>query len=235
MTASPAALPTGRQAPAGIPVLEAVSLYRFFHAGAEEILALRGVSLKVDPGEFVTVAGPSGSGKSTLLACIAGLDDPDGGVVRICGVPMSRRPQAERAALRRDCVGILGQTSTLIGHLTVAQNVDLARSLGGGRRAGADPLELAGIADRRDSLPRHLSGGETARAGLAVALANSPRLLLADEPSGELDRVAEQRLLVMMRALTGQGVAVVVASHSRAMIGAADRVLALADGHEVGA
>src|SRR4051794_41316092 len=121
-----------------VSVLEATSLYRFFHAGDDEALALQGVSLALEEGELVAVTGPSGSGKSTLLACLAGLDEPDGGTVRIAGERLSRRPEEERAALRARKIGLLFQQENLVGHLTVAQNVAVARALDrSSRRAGS--------------------------------------------------------------------------------------------------
>ena len=111
--------------------VDAVDLYRFFHAADDETVALGGVSLRVERGETVAVVGPSGSGKSTLLACIAGLDDPDGGHVRIAGAPMTRRPERVRAALRARMIGVLFQSGNLFEHLTVAGNVRLAQQLAG--------------------------------------------------------------------------------------------------------
>src|SRR6476659_6350157 len=113
------------------PVIEADRLYRFFHAGEEETLALRGVTLVVEPGELVAVTGPSGSGKSTLLACLAGLDEPDGGMVRIEGRPMSRRSETERARLRAQHVGMLFQSTNLLEHLSVTDNIVVAQQLVG--------------------------------------------------------------------------------------------------------
>ena len=104
-------------------IVDAIDLYRFFHAGDDETLALRGVSLRLYPGEVVAVTGPSGSGKSTLLSCLAGLDEPDGGTVRIGGELMSRRPEAERASIRARKVGMLFQSGNLLDHLTVEQNM----------------------------------------------------------------------------------------------------------------
>lgn len=217
------------------PVVVAENLYRFFHAGDEEVLALQGVDLTVNRGEVVAVAGPSGSGKSTLLACLAGLDDPDGGTVRIDGVRMSRQPEAVRARLRRDVIGVLYQSGNLLPHLNVAGNLQLVRRLAGAP-TGAEPEQLLaelGLADRAHALPATLSGGETARAGVAVAVANNPRLLLADEPTGELDSGSEQRLLALLRQRAAHGLAVVVASHSPVVLAWADRVLLLADGKPV--
>ena len=217
------------------PAVEAVDLYRFFHAGDEETLALRGVSLRVDPGELVTVTGPSGSGKSTLLACMAGLDDPDGGVVRIAGERISRRPEPERARLRAGRVGFLHQSGNLLGHLSVAGNVALVRGLPGGRPPddAAEVLERVGIAHRARALPTQLSGGELARAGLAVALANAPSVLLADEPTGELDSDTGERIMRLLRGLADGGAAVAVVTHRADAEPFADRAVAMADGRLV--
>ena len=215
--------------------LDASSLYRFFHAGEEETLALQGVSLTVARGELVAVVGPSGSGKSTLLACLAGLDEPDGGRVLIEGERLSRRPEPERAALRARRVGVLFQSGNLLDHLTVAENVVLAQQVAGrpnpGRAAGL--LEALGLARRAHARPAELSGGETARAGLAVALANDPAVVLADEPTGELDSASEARVLDLLWAHAAAGGAVVVATHSPAVAAAAARTLHLRDGRVV--
>jgi putative ABC transport system ATP-binding protein len=215
-------------------MLVADSLYRFFHVGGDdETLALRGVSLEVAPGELVAVTGPSGSGKSTLLACLAGLDEPDGGVVRVAGVRISRRPEHERAKLRADLIGVLYQQANLLGHLSVDANVALAQRL----RGTADAAWRTRLLDRLRVDPRarrdQLSGGELARAGLAVALANDPPLILADEPTGELDEATAARVLALLRERAEAGAAVVVVTHAPAVAGAADRELRLRDGEVV--
>ncbi len=212
--------------------LDATDLYRFYHAGGEETLALRGVSISVDAGEVVAVTGPSGSGKSTLLACLAGLDEPDGGMVQIAGEPLSRRSEADRASLRAHKIGMLFQTANLLEHLTVQQNVQVAQRLA--TRSGSESvrtlLDELGIAERARAHPSELSGGELARAGLAVALANHPPVLLADEPTGELDHTNAQRLVALLRERARAGTAVVVVTHSDDVAAAADRVVALHDG-----
>ena len=212
--------------------LEARTLYRFFHAGDEETLALQGVSLAVAPGELVAVVGPSGSGKSTLLACLAGLDEPDGGTVWVAGERLSRRPEPDRAALRARRIGLLFQSANLLEHLTVGQNVLLARRAARNAAPGraAALLEALGLAGRSGARPAELSGGEVARAGLAVALANDPPLVLADEPTGELDAGNEARVLDLLTARAAAGGAVVVATHSPAVAAAAARTLRLEDG-----
>lgn len=211
-------------------MLEARSLYRFFHAGDDETLALRGVSLSAGAGELVAITGPSGSGKSTLLSCLAGLDEPDGGEVRLDGVRLTRRPEAERARMRGERIGVLFQQANLVGHLTVGANVGLAQRLTGRRPAAAPILEQCGIAHRAAARPGQLSGGELARAGLAVALANEPAVLLADEPTGELDEATAARVLDLLRARAAEGAAVLVVTHSPAVAAAADREIALRDG-----
>jgi len=212
--------------------LEARELYRFYHAGGDETLALRGVSLRVHAGELVAVTGPSGSGKSTLLACLAGLDDPDGGMVRIAGRTMSRRREAERARLRAECVGVLFQSVNLIDHLTVTENVLVARALAGrpDRKRFAALLESVGMAGRAHARPSQLSGGETARAGLAVAVANEPAVVLADEPTGELDSDTADTVTGLLARMAHSGSAVVVVTHDDAVAAQADRTVALRDG-----
>ncbi|HEV7622944.1 MAG TPA: ABC transporter ATP-binding protein [Amnibacterium sp.] len=212
--------------------LEVVELYRFFRTGDEEIRALRGVSVRVEPGEFVAVAGPSGSGKSTLLACIAGLDEPAGGSVHIGGERMSNRPEPERARIRGRSLGVLLQSGNLLGHLDVTENVRLAQHLAGGRRRAhaEELLGRLGLAGRRHALPDQLSGGETARAGLAVALAADPVAVVADEPTGELDSAAEAQVLALLRERTDEGGAVLVVTHSATVMAEADRTVRLLDG-----
>ena len=212
--------------------LEAVDLYRFYHAGDDETLALRGVSLQVSAGEIVAVTGPSGSGKSTLLACLAGLDEPDGGCVRVCGEMMSRRPEADRAALRAASLGMLFQTGNLLDHLTVEQNVTIAQRLAGrvDKERVVALLDEVGLSARSRARPATLSGGETARAGLAVALANNPAVLLADEPTGELDDVTSVRILQLLRTHADAGAAVVIVTHNALVAAGADLEIRLVDG-----
>lgn len=214
------------------PAIEARSLYRFFHAGDDEVLALRGVSMRVEGSEIVAVVGPSGSGKSTLLACLAGLDDPDGGQVSVAGEVMTRRPEKDRAALRARAVGVVLQSDNLIGHLDVDANMAVAQGLAGRSDAGLRDrlLERVGLTSRRHAFPAELSGGEAVRAGLAVALANDPAVLIADEPSGELDTATEQRVLELLAAEAAAGRAIVVATHSDSVAAVASCVITLADG-----
>jgi putative ABC transport system ATP-binding protein len=214
-------------------LLEARSLYRFFHAGDDETLALQGVSMTLEAGELVAVTGPSGSGKSTLLACLAGLDEPDGGRVTVDGTRISRRPEEERARIRGRRIGMLFQQVNLVGHLSVGENVALAQRIADG---GSEPLWRAqvlahcGIDHRSTARPAQLSGGELARAGLAVALANDPPVILADEPTGELDSVTAARVLALLRDRAGAGSAVLIVTHSPEVAATADREIRLLDG-----
>lgn len=220
------AVATNKSAP-----LTADRVYRFYRAGDEETLALQGVSFELNPGEVVAVVGPSGSGKSTLLACLTGLDEPSGGTVWVNGKRLSHQPEALRARLRADHIGVVSQGSNLFTHLTLSGNIRLAQKLSSRRGGDTDELlEALGIHKRRHAFPTELSGGESARAGLAVALANDPSVLIADEPTGELDEATESRILELFRDRAQQGKAVLIASHSTAVRRAADRVLTLEDG-----
>lgn len=230
------------------PLLDGRELYRFYHIGDDETFALRGVSVGVRAGELVAVVGPSGSGKSSLLACLAGLDEPDGGHVMVAGHRITRRDETVRAALRARWIGVLMQSGNLVEHLTVAQNIRAAQALvtraawrgslkGDGRDARHDPHQLlagVGLAERAFARPSTLSGGEGARAALAVATANDPPVLLADEPTGEVDKEAEVKVLDLLRNRADRGKAVLVVTHSESVAAAADRVLRMVDGRVLG-
>jgi putative ABC transport system ATP-binding protein len=214
------------------PVLEAHELYRFYHAGDDETFALRGVNLSVASEEIVAVVGPSGSGKSTLLSCLAGLDEPDGGHVTVAGERITRRPEALRASLRARWIGVLSQSGNLLDHLSVRQNILVAQSFAPGsvHPSPEDLLAEVGLSDRASARPSTLSGGEASRAGLAVALANDPPVLLADEPTGEVDERNEQLLLDLLRQRAALGAAIVFVTHSGRAADAADRIVRLQDG-----
>jgi putative ABC transport system ATP-binding protein len=214
-------------------VVEAIGLHRFYRRAGEEVAALRDVSLTLAPGETVAVVGPSGSGKSTLLNLLAGLDDPDGGFVRVGGRQLSHEPATRQARLRGELIGVLTQSSGLIEHLDVLGNLRLAASYRDRSTSTDDLLSLLDgtlLRDRAHARPSTLSGGETARANLAVALAGGPPLLLADEPTAEVSRSEEATLLELLRRLQPAHGATVIVTHSDAVAEAADRVLRLLDG-----
>lgn len=215
-----------------VAAIEARELYRFYHIGDDETQALRGVTMEMNAGEIVAVVGPSGSGKSTLIACLAGLDEPDGGFVYINGERLSRRDEKTRTSMRARLVGILLQAGNLFDHLTVEQNVQLKMRFAGQhepRRVG-EVLEMVGIATRRHAYPNQLSGGEASRAGFAVALAPRPPILIADEPTGEVDSETEQRILGLFEEHRKAGGAILIVTHSEAIAGKADRIIRLEDG-----
>lgn len=215
-----------------MPIVEAHELYRFFHVGDEETAALRGVSLSLDEGEIVALVGPSGSGKSTFLACLTGLDEPDGGWVEVDGRRLTRRSEPERARIRAQEFGILLQTANLFQHLTVAENIEFQLSLA--RRPNRHRVETllgaVGLAHRADGYPVHLSGGETARAGLAAALAVDPPILVADEPTAEVDAATEAFLFELFAIRRDDGRATLITTHSAVLAVRADRVIHLHDG-----
>ncbi|MDB5054408.1 MAG: transporter ATP-binding protein [Bacilli bacterium] len=216
-------------------VLEAVDLYRFYHTGDEETLALRGVSIQVRKGETVAVMGPSGSGKSTLLACLSGLDVPDGGHVELMGKRITRLPEAERSAIRAAEMGILLQSGNLFPHLTVAENIRLQMRLS--RKNDSQRLlqliNQVGLSHRSNAYPSQLSGGEAARAGLAVALSVVPHILLADEPTGEVDAETEKHILMLLDEIRNQGSATLVVTHSEKLAEHANHIIRLHDGRVV--
>lgn len=225
------------------PVLEARGLHRFYRRGDGEVAALKDVSLTLSPGEMVAVVGPSGSGKSTLLNLLAGLDDPDGGSVWLHGQRLSHRSPGVQARMRGARIGVLTQSSGLVEHLSVRANVELAAALRRvDRRQSARlgkvvlaPDELLaglGIENQAAARPSTLSGGETARASLAVALTGGPTVLLADEPTAEVSSSEEASILDLLRAVRpADGVALLV-THSRAVAAAADRIVELVDGRQ---
>ena len=213
-------------------ILEAQELYRFFHTGDEEIKALRGVDFSLNRGELVALMGPSGSGKSTLLACLAGIDEPDGGMVHAMTVSLSRKPETEKTRLRAMYFGTMLQKNNLLGHLTVLENICLAQSVL--KAPDIEKVEAIlsrlGIKQRVESLPAQLSGGERARAGLAVALANAPPILLLDEPTGEVDAETEVTILNALGELAQLGTGIVMATHNAAVAKYAHRIVRMRDG-----
>lgn len=216
-------------------LLEAVDLYRFYHTEEDETLALRGVCLRADAGEIIAVMGPSGSGKSTLLSCLSGIDEPDGGYVTIQGKRLSRKPEWYRASVRASEIGIMLQSGTLFGGLSIYDNILMRMQLAGkaDRKRIFQLIDAVGLSHRALAYPSHISGGEAARAAVAVALSTNPKLLLADEPTGEVDAETEKRVIGMIREFCENGGAAVIATHSSSLASCAGKVIYLRDGRIV--
>jgi putative ABC transport system ATP-binding protein len=215
-------------------VLEAHGLVRVFD-GRPPVHALRGVDLTVAAGEFVTLMGPSGCGKSTLLHLLGGLDVPDEGTVRLHGNRLDALGEAARAKLRRKTVGYVFQSLNLVASLTARENVEMIGALGGmsaarARRRADDLLERLGVAARSNDLPSRMSGGEQQRVAIARAMINEPAVILADEPTGNLDSSAASAVVDLLDELRASGPAVVLVTHDARVAARADRALRMHDG-----
>ncbi|WP_235503475.1 ABC transporter ATP-binding protein [Aeromicrobium sp. Root344] len=218
------------------PMVVARGLTRTYGSGPGTVHALRGVSFDVAPGEMVALVGRSGSGKTTLLNLIGGLDQPDSGTVRVDGTEVTGLDDEGLSRLRRDSVSYVFQTFGLVPALTAAENVGVPLRL---RRTPAVErekrvallLELVGLRDHADQRPAELSGGQQQRVAIARSLAGSPRLLIADEPTGQLDAETGLGVMGLLRGLVeSEGVTAVVSTHDPVMMALADRVLTISDG-----
>ncbi len=207
---------------------------RKVYAGAQAVVALDGIDLAVRAGEFVALVGESGSGKSTLLHLVGGIDRPTSGQIRVAGRSIGDLPESDLVLYRRRDVGMVFQFFNLLPHLTVLENVELPRRLDGAADAGARAarlLERVGLAARGAAHPYELSGGEMQRVAIARALVTGARLLLADEPTGNLDsRNGEAVLTLLDEIRRERGVTLLLATHSPAAAARADRIVAVRDG-----
>ena len=213
-------------------------LVRIYIAAGIEVQALQGLDLLVAEGEIVALVGASGSGKSTLMNILAGLDTPTAGSVRVAGNDLAAMNARQRLAYRRQVVGFVWQQTSrnLLPYLTAQQNVELPMRLAGGGKAkrqarSADLLNLLGLGDCLDRRPDQMSGGEQQRAAIATALVNKPKVLLADEPTGELDTATAAEVFgALQRANTELGVTVLIVTHDPAVSAVVRRVVAIRDG-----
>lgn len=217
------------------PVASAERVERSYRSGSRTVHALRGVSLTIEPATFLAVTGPSGSGKSTLLHLLGAVDTPTRGRIRLAGHDPSELDEAGRARLRLRHVGLVFQRFFLLPMLTASENVELPMAeAGAGRRErrerAAALLERVGLADRLDHRPSELSGGQRQRVAVARALANEPALVLADEPTGELDRETGRGILELFRELNEAGTSLVVATHDLELAEGARSRVELVDG-----
>ena len=240
MSGSPVGRHAARETDVRAPMLEVRGVSRAFGSGESAVLALREVSFEVAPGEMVALVGRSGSGKTTLLNLVGGLDRPDAGSVFVAGTDVTGLDEDGRSALRRTTVSYIFQTFGLIPVLSAAENVGvplrMSRTPVAEReRRVALLLDLVGLADHAEQRPDELSGGQQQRVAIARALAASPRLLLADEPTGHLDAETGLAVMALLRGVVeSEGVTALLSTHDPVMMALADRVIRISDGLLVG-
>jgi putative ABC transport system ATP-binding protein len=216
-------------------VLEGRSLAKTYDTGGAKVLAVRGIDLTIRRGEFVAIMGPSGCGKSTLLNLLAGLDRATAGEVWLCGERIDRLSETALARMRRHRIGFVFQFFNLMPTLSVVENVELPLLLVGRHRKEARETAIKllsdlGIADRKDAAPSQLSGGQQQRVALARALANTPDIVLGDEPTGNLDSASAREVLALLRAARDRGQTLLLVTHDARVAATADRVISLRDG-----
>ena len=228
---------TTQDRPAG-PTIVCDNLVKIYKIADLEVVALQGLDLTVDEGEFIAIVGASGSGKSTLLNILGGLDTPSAGGVSVSGFDLLNLNGSQRTFYRRRTIGFVWQQTArnLLPYLTALENVEMPMSLDGGKRRyrrhrAMELLDIVGLADRRDHKPAQLSGGEQQRVAIATAISNSPRVLFADEPTGELDTTTSSEIFEVLRDVnTHSGVTIVVVTHDPLVAEHVNRTVAIRDG-----
>jgi putative ABC transport system ATP-binding protein len=219
-----------------VSAVKTVDIHKTFHLKGEEVRALRGINLDIPQGEYISLMGPSGSGKTTLFNMIGGIDRPTKGEIFIDGVDLSKIPGKAMAWLRCQKIGFIFQTYNLIPVLTAKENVALPMTFLGVKREerekkAAELLSLVGLGDRLDHRPSEMSGGQQQRVAIARALANDPAIILADEPTGNLDLNTGFAIVQLLyRLKTERGTTIICATHDLKMIDISDRVVFLRDG-----
>jgi putative ABC transport system ATP-binding protein len=218
-------------------IIEARGLKRYYSRGSETVKALDGVDVSIRAGEIVAILGPSGSGKTTLINLLSCLDAPTGGTLAVAGRDVAGLSEEQLVEIRRGILGFVFQNFSLIPTLTVTENVELPLMFLGRH---ADPartreiLDLVGLSDRAGHLPRELSGGQMQRVAIARALIVDPKILVADEPTGNLDKATGESIVALFKRLAAeQGIAVLLTTHNLALTAEADRVITLEDGRIV--
>jgi putative ABC transport system ATP-binding protein len=215
-------------------MLAATKLTKEYQSGDHLLTVLREVSFTIEQGSFVAIVGPSGSGKTTLLGLLAGLDTPSRGTVMLDGADMSKMDEDARARLRGEKVGFVFQSFQLIPTLTAIENVQVPLELRGEDGAAdraRDVLQRVGLGDRLDHFPTQLSGGEQQRVAIARAFANRPRILFADEPTGNLDSDTGTRIVELLQTLNREsGSTIVLVTHDLGLAGKTQRIIRLSDG-----
>nr|WP_325186165.1 ABC transporter ATP-binding protein [uncultured Oscillibacter sp.] len=219
-------------------LIELKDVYKIYPMGDQEVHALDGVSLAVDPGEFVAIVGQSGSGKSTAMNIIGCLDVPTAGTYRLGGTDVSTMDDDRQAEIRNKMLGFIFQQYNLIPKLTVLENVELPLLYAGvpaeeRRRRALESLDRVGLADKGRNLPSQLSGGQQQRVSIARALAGRPSVILADEPTGALDSRTGREVLEFLQKLNGEGDTVVLITHDNSIAVKAKRIVRLQDGRVI--
>ncbi len=216
-------------------IVSAANVTRSFAMPAGDVVAVRDLTMSIEPGEHTAISGPSGCGKSTLLHMLGCVDTPSSGTLRFDGQDISTLNDRARSLLRLRHIGFVFQRFFLLPMLTAAENVELPQSEAGvgrdeRRRRSLELLEYVGLGARADHRPSQLSGGEMQRVAIARALANRPRLLLADEPTGELDQATGEHVASLLDRVNADGTALVIVTHDPDLAGRARRVLTMRDG-----
>ncbi|HUY98999.1 MAG TPA: ABC transporter ATP-binding protein [Thermomicrobiaceae bacterium] len=225
--------------PPGSAALEARGLGKAYRAGPVVVEALRGVDLRIEPGELVAIMGPSGCGKTTLLNCLAGLETDFAGEVALAGVPLRDLSDERRARLRARASGFIFQSFNLLPTLSVLENVEMPLLIGGvrgrtARERALGMLDAVGLADRVEHRPAQLSGGQQQRVAIARALVNRPAIVFADEPTGNLDSESAEDVMALIRTLNlAHGQTFVVVTHAADVAASAHRVVRMRDGRVV--
>ena len=218
--------------------IELKNVAKVFHAGDEEYAALKGISLTIHAGEFVAVMGPSGSGKSTLLSILGGLSHPTSGTITVDGIDLGSLGQNKLSDFRREYLGFVFQSFYLVPYLTAIENVMLPLTIqpglnGTARARALEALARVGLDAKAGRLPSQLSGGEQERVAIARALVNRPALILADEPTGNLDTKTGNKVLDMLEGLHAEGHTIVMVTHSEDNAKRANRAIEIRDGEVV--
>ncbi len=221
-------------------LIELDEIRKIYHMGDYEVLALRGVSLRVEAGEFVAIMGSSGSGKSTLMTILGGLDRPTAGRYRLDGIDMADLSRDALAKMRNQKIGFVFQMFNLLSRTTALENVELPLLYG--RRAGTaerhmrarESLARVGLADREHHHPNQLSGGQQQRVAIARALVNRPSIVLADEPTGNLDSKVTLEIMSLLQQLNDAGITIIMVTHEHDVAQYAKRRITLRDGHILG-
>lgn len=218
-----------------MPIIEIEELSKLYGFGDATTVALDDVSLKIDKGEFIAVMGPSGSGKTTLMNILGLLDRPTHGVYKLNGKNIAKTSKNRQAKLRRDNIGFIFQSFNLLPKLTIVENVALPLAYKGTRqtkrlKAADRVLEQVGLSDRDSYLPNQLSGGQLQRAAIARALVNNPSIIIADEPTGNLDSVSARVVMELLSDVHKMGNTVLMVTHNPSLTRYADRIIYMLDG-----